>query len=184
MDKKFEQLIREKIILLVDFILEKNPNASKDHINHKISKLDFFTSSKKTELSKSKIKREGELKQKIIDSIIKYKPIIKVKRSLFSNYILVMENDNHKFDDLRKNKFVMDIRSRSIIGVENSKGEIEPLDKTLIEICHRYKMKYQIPLNLNTIDEVEQDVVIANEINELGLNYVESEEEEEEEENK
>jgi hypothetical protein len=179
MEKKLEQLIKEKVILLVDFILENNPNVNRDHIYHKLDKLNLLPMSK-TKVSTVKLIK-NEPKRKIINSIMENKPIIKVKRSLFSNHILFIDNDDNKFDDLKKNKFVIDIRSKTIIGIENFEGKIEPLDKSLIEICHKYKIKYKIPLNLNINDNLEQDVIITNEIQELGLNYAESEAEEEEE---
>jgi hypothetical protein len=169
MEIQLNKVINQKLEALVDFILEKNSNANKNLINHKIDKLFFRVPTKL-----------GSKSPKIIDSIIKQKQIIKVVKSPFLNYILVPELSNHKFDDLKKNKFVMDIELQCIIGIENLKGEIQPLTKELIEVCHKYKLKFRVPLNLNN-DDIDDDIVINNEIHGLGLNYAESEDEENEE---
>lgn len=113
--------------------------------------------------------------QKIINTITDKKPIIQVKKNQFENYILVVEEHNHMFEDFKNNKFVINIDNQTIIGTENLKGEIEPLSKALVEICHKYKLRYTIPLNLNTSNDLDEDTVITTEIQQLGLNYAESE---------
>lgn len=162
METKLNEAINQKLLLLVDFILEKNSNVDKTLINHKINEL---------------FQIKNKVVNNIIDTIIQQRPIIKVKKSIFSNYILTVDNDDHYYDDLKINKFVMNITTQNIIGIENSNGEIETLTKSLIEICHKYKIKYDIPLNLNSDHNLDQDIVIVNEIQELGLNYTESDEE-------
>jgi len=169
MELILEQAIKEKIKLLVDFILAKNPNASRDRIYHKIYQLNIVSTPLQCNPSKN-----------IIESVVQQAQTIKVRKSLnSSNYILVGGSD-HSFDDLNKNKFVMDIRSKTVVGVENFKGEVEPLNKCLIEVCHKYKLRYELPLNLNIGDELV-DAVISDEIRELGLNYAESDSEESDE---
>jgi hypothetical protein len=156
MDRILEEVIKKKLSLLVDFILEKNPNASKERIYHKINELQFYKP------------------RCIINAIQNQNMVLKAHKSKFSNYILSGPKDT-KFDDLNKSRFVFDITIKTVIGVENNCGEIEPLNIALIEICHKYKLKYMLPLNLN-IDDQDNNILIADEIQGLGLNYAESDE--------
>ena len=188
MEQALESIIKKNLSSLVDFILHKNPNANKDHIEHKINKLNFFGSyndnmnHKMNSVRRKEVKKSnGQLQSKnIIETITDQKDVIKVKKNHFENYVLFMESNDPKFDDIKQHTFVMDIGSKLIVGVQDSKGLIEPLNKSLIEICHKYKLRYQIPLNLNIEDDLVQDTVITNEILQLGLNYAESEDEENE----
>jgi hypothetical protein len=57
----------------------------------------------------------------------------------------------------------MDLTTKEVIGFENLKGEIESLNKNLIDLCHKYKIKYRVPLNLNIdsesdIEGIDQDL--------------------------
>lgn len=161
MDLTINKIINDKLTNLVDFVLEKNPNANRVKINQKLKDLKLRIVPKAT--------------QKIINTITDKKPIIQVKKNQFENYILVVEEHNHMFEDFKNNKFVINIDNQTIIGTENLKGEIEPLSKALVEICHKYKLRYTIPLNLNTSNDLDEDTVITTEIQQLGLNYAESE---------
>jgi hypothetical protein len=167
MESKLNLILEKNLRNLVEFLLEINSNVNKDLLNQKINTLFKINIGKVNNNPKSK---------KILDSIFENKPIIKVKKSLFSNYVLFVEETDTRFEDIRTNNFVMDLSSQTIVGLENSQGEIEPLNKDLIEICHKYKLKYKIPLNLDT--NIDQDIII-NEIQELGLNYAGSDEENE-----
>lgn len=161
MDLTINKIINDKLTNLVDFVLEKNPNANRVKINQKLKDLKLRIVPKAT--------------QKILNTITDKKPIIQVKKNQFENYILVVEEHNHMFEDFKNNKFVINIDNQTIIGTENLKGEIEPLSKALVEICHKYKLRYTIPLNLNTSNDLDEDTVITTEIQQLGLNYAESE---------
>ena len=169
MERILEDIISQKLILLVDFILEKNPNANRAHIYRKIHQLKFYV--------------EKKNKKENLKAILSRKPTIQVRKSQFSNYILTLNEEEgiNNYNDLNENKFVMNTGSKMVIGTENSEGEIEPLNKFLIEICHKYKLKYELPLNLNMSDEPDQDIVITNEIEGLGLNYAESDDDDKEE---
>jgi len=167
MEDELNKIIHDKLMQLIDFVLEKNPNVKRVDINRKTKELNLRITAKNT--------------QKVVNTIIDQKSIIKVHKSQFSNYVLFLDDNDH-FDDLKKYKLVMDINTHTITGTENSNGSIEPLTKEQIEMCHKYKIKYEVPLNLNTSDEPDQDNVIANEMHGLGLNHAESESEEEEEE--
>lgn len=178
MEAIIEQNIKQKIDSLVDFVLKKNPNANRDYIYHKISKLNLYGSvvQAKVQSSKNKVLKH----QKVLETCSLKNITIKVQRSHFSNFILAVDQNNPKFNDLIENKFVMNVGSKMVIGVENSDGEVEPLNKILIEICMKYKLRYEIPLNLNTSDDMDRDILIDNEINELGLNHAESDEDDDE----
>lgn len=184
MEQTLESIIKKNLSSLVDFVLQKNPNANKDHIYHKINKLNFYVQnhheSRIKKLTKEK-KTNGPIRSKnILETLTMQKDVIKVRKNQFSNYVLFMDSNDLKFEDIKKHAFVMDVGSKTIIGVQDSNGLIEPLNKSLIEICHKYKLKYQVPLNLNTEDDPGQDTVITNEMHQLGLNYAESEDEENE----
>ena len=51
---------------------------------------------------------------------------------------------------------VFDVKSNMIIGREDGKN-ITPLTKDDINLCNKYKLQYQLPLNLNDEDD-EEDV--------------------------
>lgn len=172
MESSIKLILENKLTSLVDFILSKNPNADKGKINHKISQLGL--------LQKKVIPQiQTKLKDKLVDQ---YQTKLKVKKTSFGNYVVYLDENDPKFEDLQTNKFVLSLASKTIIGIENSNGEIEPLNKVLVEVCHRYKLKYEMPLNLNTSDDpTEQDEIIEGEMDGLGLNYVESEAESDEE---
>ncbi|AHL67530.1 hypothetical protein DH26_gp033 [Chloriridovirus anopheles1] len=64
---------------------------------------------------------------------------MKVSKNQNGNYIVQIDEDE---------KLVLDLSTKLIIGFETEKGDVEPLTKSLIEICHKYKLKYVMPLNL------------------------------------
>jgi len=169
MENKLEVMIENNIKSYLDslvvFILEKNPNASRDRIYHKIKELQFYGVNKP-------IKHAS-----ILDSITAQISTIKVKKSKFKNYTCKMsDTTGYNFNDFNSKKFILDITTKTIIGTENLKGEVEQLTKPLIELCHKYKLKYELPLNLN-LDNDQVDL-IENEIQELGLNYMSDEDDE------
>jgi hypothetical protein len=177
----FEDIIKKKIDLLVDFIIEKNSNVIKEHIYHKIYQLNILSKPRSSDGGKKSIVTSQH--PTAASMIENQRLLIKVRRSEHSNYVLYPPS-HVRFDDLVENKLVMNINNRTIIGIENSKGEIEPLNKNLIEICHKYKLKFEIPLNLNVEDDETSDVIDADEIRKLGLSYkIEEDEDEDEEEN-
>jgi hypothetical protein len=177
----FEEIIKKKIDLLVDFIIEKNSNATKEHIYNKIYQLNILSKSRSSNWGKKSIVTSRH--STAASMIENQRLLIKVRRSEYSNYVLYPPS-HVRFDDLVENKLVMNINTRTIIGIENSKGEIEPLNKNLIEICHKYKLKFEIPLNLNVEDDETSDVIDDDEIHKLGLSYkIEEDEDEDEEEN-
>ena len=157
MNLNLEEIIKEKLELLIDFVIEKNQNASKDVIYRKIYHLN------------------------ILNENGPFVPIIQVRKSKYSNYILVPSSNHHLLNDLIENKLVININTKTIIGIENSTGEIEPLNKQLLKMCNKYKLKAEIPLNLNEASDDVSDV-IKGELSELGLCYEAGETNEDEDE--
>jgi len=166
MDSTLEKVIKGKLSQLVTFILEKHPSANKDQIDLKISEL----------LNDALTLTVGPLKVKtthnILNSIQEQNLTIKVKKSHYSNYILSLDTINHEFNDLNQAKLVIVPSTKVVIGFEGLNGQIEPLNKELIEICHRYKLRFEVPLNLNINDN--DDLVITDEMQGLGLNIADS----------
>jgi len=174
MNSIIEEALKNKFSLLVDFILEKNPNANKEYINSKINELlNGITIPKKTQ-KKEIIKKIKVLDNHILNSVREKNLTLKVKKSHYSNHILYL--DDEKFTDLNQAKLIFIPTIKVVVGFETIDGRIEPLDKDLIEICHKYKLKYKIPLNLN-IHNSKEDSVIVDEMQELGLNIIESDDE-------
>jgi hypothetical protein len=182
MDIIIEQIIEKKIDSLVNFIIDKHSNANKECIYRKIHQLHILPPKVP---GPKRAKAVFGLVQ-VIDSLraqdVTTPSVIKVQRSQYSNYVLYPP-PHERFDDLVENKFVMNINTQTIIGVENDKGEIEPLNKYLIEICHKYKLRFEMPSNLNAGDEISDGVFDDDEIHELGLSHKEEEEDEENDDN-
>lgn len=194
MDSSLEKIIKDKLSHLVTFILEKYPNANKDQIDLKISELlcgantplqsslnpTCLKGSKVKTLPKKHIVKKDIISHNIFDSIQKQNLIIKVKKSQYSNYIVFVDSSNPEFNDLNQSKLILIPSTKVIIGFEGLNGQIESLNKDLIEICHRYKLRFEMPLNLNINDA--EDSVIADEMQGLGLNIADSDGDSEDEE--
>jgi hypothetical protein len=158
MELLIQNVIKAKLNLLANHIIENYPNVNKDRINYKI--ISILHLNEKRSLQKPKRNEVEEKQNNILDTIKNKKMIIKVIKTHFSNYILNVDFDDHKFEDLKNAKFVMNLTTKEVIGTENLKGEIEPLNKQFIDICHKYKIKYRIPLNLNTSENDNNDLTL------------------------
>lgn len=146
METFIQNLIKNKLNIFVDHLILKYPNISKEEVNHKINSYLYVNI---PHVNISPYFKPS--KNKVFETIENKKLKIKVLKSQFSNYIIhtVQGEDPFKYKDLTSSKFVLDLSTREIVGIENIKGEIEPLNKNLIEICNKYKIKYTIPLNLD-----------------------------------
>lgn len=71
----------------------------------------------------------------------------------------------------------MNTHTKTIIGFESENGSVEPLNKEMVEICHKYKLFCELPLNLNQVPVGEFSYDIPG----LDLNYAKSDSEEENE---
>ena len=134
--------------------------------------VDYTTLTKKElqEICRSKSVTVGGTKDEIIQRIIlnngantetppptntptkkSIKKIIKIAKTE-----LTMSKPN-KFGHVinKETGLVFDVKSNMIIGREDGKN-ITPLTKDDINLCNKYKLQYQLPLNLN--DEDDEDV--------------------------
>ena len=105
----FEQIIKKKLDLLVEFITQKNSNATKEHIYHKIYQLNIL----------SKPRASGG-NGNVVASIENQKPLIKVRRSEHSNCVLCPPS-HVSFDDLVQNKLVYALRLSSELKIPKVK---------------------------------------------------------------
>jgi hypothetical protein len=94
-----------------------------------------------------------------------------------------------KYGNYTYDALVIDKGTRMVVGIELDDGTIGPLTKAGIEKCHRYKLKFAIPLNLDATEEKsnseeeEEELECIEEIEEEEEEEeIEEEEEEEEEE--
>jgi hypothetical protein len=153
MEQTFESFLKRNLMLLTDFVLAKNKHASRSRIYNEINRL--FQPALVGVMPKIKFS----------------KLTIRMKQTSFGNNILYMEGD----DAFNNNRFIIETCSKSILGVENDAGDVEPLTKDLIETCHKYKLTFVMPLNLN--NTLDDDKTIDDQINELvllDLNHAES----------
>ena len=61
------------------------------------------------------------------------------------------ESGNYTYDGL-----VIDKGTRMVVGKEGEDGSVLPMTKICIEKCHRYKLKFSIPMNLDAIEETKK----------------------------
>jgi hypothetical protein len=152
MEQTFESFLKRNLMLLTDFVLAKNKHASRSRIYNEINQLF------------------QPALVGVMPKLLAAKLTIQMKQTSFGNNILYMEGD----DAFNNNRFIIETCSKSILGVENDAGDVEPLTKDLIETCHKYKLTFVMPLNLN--NTLDDDKAIDDQINELDmdLNHAES----------
>ena len=110
-------------------------------------------------------------KDKLIDRIMSGKAKPKEKKKTTSkttkakNTVNVCKNErgNYAYDGL-----VIDKGTRMVVGEEMENGDIAPLTASSIDKCHRYKLKFAMPLNLNTLavshSSDEEEIIEEDEI--------------------
>jgi hypothetical protein len=161
MQNCLQNIIKNKVEMLVHFVLEKHPETNKDHVYHKLRQLGLWFDGEVDR--KSKEPRVHKIK----------KIVIKVKKTKFLNYLLSIPESG--FDDLNTANLVFDVTTNTVVGVEAIDGTIEPLTRALIQICDKYKLRRKLPLNLNVDDDSHVDLV--NKIQDLRLNHLETDDE-------
>ena len=165
MKNNIEKLVNEKIESLIHIICEKYPRVKRDQLYLKVKQLHLYTET------------SGRLPQKkrfsILESIEEARSIIKVLKTPHSNHVVSSDT----YSDLNNAKLVMNTHTKTIIGFESENGSVEPLNKEMVEICHKYKLFCELPLNLNQVPVGE----FSYDIPELDLNYAKSDSEEENE---
>ena len=123
-------------------------------------KRELSTSGTKKDLIKRILKKENK-KENIVDKLDLSLNSVIIKKNSFGNYV-------HS-----PTKFVFNKDNKSVMGKEDTEGQIIPLDKNDIDICNKYKFKFIVPEDLNTKDDDDDDEIIEES---------ESDEESEEEE--
>jgi len=81
---------------------------------------------------------------------------------------------NYTYDGL-----IIDKGTRMVVGIELNDGTVGPLTKAGIDKCHRYKLKFAIPLNLDATEEKSNS---EDEEEEAEIEVEDEEEEEDEDE--
>jgi len=168
MQNNIEKLVNEKIESLIHIICEKYPRVKRDQLYLKAEQLHLYreTSDRKSSLPQKK-------RFSILESIEEARSIIKVLKTPHSNHVVSSDT----YSDLNNAKLVMNTHTKTIIGFESENGSVEPLNKEMVEICHKYKLFCELPLNLNQVPVGEFSYDIPG----LDLNYAKSDSEEENE---
>ena len=110
-------------------------------------KRELSTSGTKKDLIKRILNKENQ-KENIVDKLDLSLNSVIIKRNSFGNYV-------HS-----PTKFVFNKDNKSVIGKEDEKGQILPLNKNDIDICNKYKFKYIVPEDLNSKDDEEEEDII------------------------
>lgn len=171
MKNNIEKLVNEKIESLIHIICEKYPRVKRDQLYLKVKQLHLYTPCGETSGRKSSLPQKKRFS--ILESIEEARSIIKVLKTPHSNHVVSSDT----YSDLNNAKLVMNTHTKTIIGFESENGSVEPLNKEMVEICHKYKLFCELPLNLNQVSVGE----FSYDIPELDLNYAKSDSEEENE---
>ncbi len=95
-----------------------------------------------------RIKNKKEKGDDIVEKLDMSLNSIIIKKNKFGNYLHVPTN------------FVFDKNNKSVIGKEIEDGNILPLTKSDINICNKYKFKYNVPEDLNENKDEEDDEIV------------------------
>jgi len=171
--------------------------------NHKISSSSNIVDNSSSELNKlnknelielcrtKKLKLSGskvELIQRILDFEKEEKEVPKITTKLI-NKIPPIQINRNKFGNFEhvETSFVFNNTTQKVYGKQLQDGSIGQLTEEDINICHKYKFTYELPLNLNSINdkvdvaELEEEEEEEEEV-EVEIDDDEEEEVEEEEE--
>lgn len=108
--------------------------------------------------------------------------VVRVKRNEHGNFTLSVPSCDPCYDDLNTSRLVFDLTTKIVTGYQNSSTQtVEPLTKYLIEICNKYKLRFKIPLLLNTAVEQSSDEGPASQTSILGLRFRDSDQESDDE---
>lgn len=163
MEDIFKATIEKKVLELVNCLMDKHPHISKKELMVKIKMLNLTFS--KIELNSSKQEKKAVSKN-VLKDLTQKKNTLKVVKTSYGNYVVILPED----PDLLP---ILDLNTKYIIGFETN-GVLESLNKELIDICLKYKLKYCIPSNLENGD-AHVESVLADEKSleeELGLEKV------------
>lgn len=106
------------------------------------------------------------------------KRVLRVVESEFGNFVVTPD------------KLILDLETKCVVGKEDVNGKFEKLTKETIQLCHKYKLRYELPLNLESSEENSLDPQSRRNpgskcderdiIRDLGLGHVISSDEEDE----
>lgn len=161
---------------------EKAKNSLQELMDNSKSKTKNKTKTKtntKTKCSKPqkrKTKKKTEPK-KVISNLMSGKPVISIRKNMYGNNI-------HEDTML-----VFDKVSNQVIGKQDTKGNVQPLTRDDIEICHRENFPYELPENLNTktddvyVEELDNEEELdENDMLDIGVEDENEDEEDEDDE--
>ena len=126
--------------------MEKYKNMKKNELVKICDELKISKSGKKEELINRIIKKQNR-KDNIIDKLNLSLNSIVIKKNEYNNYVHIPTS------------FVFNKDTKCVIGKEVEEGQIVQLNKNDINICNKYKFKYNIPDDLNNDgNESEDDI--------------------------
>jgi len=126
--------------------MEKYKNMKKNDLVKICNELKISKSGKKEELINRIIKKQNR-KDNIIDKLNLSLNSIVIKKNEYNNYVHIPTS------------FVFNKDTKCVIGKEIEEGQIVQLNKNDINICNKYKFKYNIPDDLNNDgNESEDDI--------------------------
>ena len=145
-DNKDNKIVNKEDIGNVDDDMEKYKNMKKNELVKICDELKISKSGKKEELINRIIKKQNR-KDNIIDKLNLSLNSIVIKKNEYNNYVHIPTS------------FVFNRDTKCVIGKEVEEGQIVQLNKNDINICNKYKFKYNIPDDLNNDgNESEDDI--------------------------
>ena len=143
---------------------EKYKDMKKPQLVKICKEMNLNTTGKKDDLI-NRIVNKKNRKETIVEKLDLSMNSIIIKKNKFGNYVHL------------PSKFVFSKENKCVIGKEDSNGAVLQLDKEDINICNKYKFKYNLPDDLNTAKGDDGD-----EIDDIIDDEEEDEEEDEDEE--
>jgi hypothetical protein len=172
---------------LIELCKLKNIKVSgtKTELIHRL--LNNTSSDSKTQLQQKTVTSLFQQQNKQKDNKIATNPIMK-KLSEKKEIIQIQKNKFGNFEH-SDTSFIIDQKTKKVIGKQNSDGTISKLVASDIDLCNKYKFDYNIPENLDDREEedCEEEELLEEEIDNENLENLDEiecddlEEEEEEE---
>lgn len=174
-----KQVIENKVAELDDDQKLKLMKSSVAELKAMCKKKGYKVSGKKADLI-HRILNGGDVKKKVKKKTVKEIPKIIKKLSDNISTIQIRKNQFGNFEH-SETKFIFNKETQQVIGKQNEDGTIDDLEKSDVELCHKFKFKYIIPENLNknnnddiNLDEMElEDDDETNESSEEELEELE-----------
>ena len=155
-----KQVIENKVEELDDDQKLKLMKSSVAELKAMCKKKGYKVSGKKADLIHRLLNGE-DVKKKVKKNTVKEVPKIIKKLSDNISTIQIRKNQFGNFEH-SETKFIFNKETQQVIGKQNEDGTIDDLEKSDVELCHKFKFKYIIPENLNknnnddiNLDEME-----------------------------